>query len=184
MAELYLRRRAVGQGTAIALPREHFERMHASAPAKDSKVALRGSLPRRGAAARVGALAHRLSPDIVAEQCRDFRADGLGIAKWHQYAAAVRQQLSRVPVGGRNDRFPQAKAVSQGPGRHLRFVEIWRDVDVTHRDEVEQCCLIDEPVEKNDVPFDAEGARASYQALAVGLAFTPNEVWMRCAQND
>ena len=108
----------------------------------------------------------------------------LGIAKWHQNAAAVRQQFARVPIGRRNDRFPKPKAVGQGAGRHLRFVEIWRDVDVTHRDEVEQCRLIDEPVEKNDVLLDAERAHARHQTLAVSLAFAPNEVGMRRAQDD
>ena len=78
------------------------------------------------------------------------------IAERNQNAASVGQQFLRVPIGRRDHRLPQAEAVGQRAGCHLRLVQIRRDVDIAHRDEVEQRRLVDELIEEHDVIFDAE----------------------------
>ena len=60
----------------------------------------------------------------------------------------------RVPIGRRHHRLPQSEAVGQRARGHLRFIQIGRDIDIAHRDECQQCRLIDEPVEEDDVVLD------------------------------
>ena len=147
-------------------------------------IALGGALPCHRSAGGIGALAHGLPPGIVGQQFRDFAADRRRIAKRNQNAAPIGQQFARVPIGRRNDRLAQPEAVGQRARRHLRFVEIGRDVDVAHRDEFEQRGLIDELIEKHHVVFDAECAHARHQALAIGLALIANQIGMRRAEHD
>ena len=61
-----------------------------------------------------------------------------------------------MPIGRRDDRLAQAETVGQRARRHLRLVEIGRDIDIAHRDEVEQRGLVDELVEEHDMVLDAE----------------------------
>ncbi len=89
-----------------------------------------------------------------------------------------------MPVRRRNDRLPQSKAVGQRSRRHLGFVEIGRDIDVAHRDELEQRGQIDEPVEEHHVVVDSEFAHPRHQALAIGLALVSNQIRVRCAEHD
>src|SRR5271170_5860728 len=97
---------------------------------------------------------------MVGKQSRDYGTDFCGIVKWHEDAAAVSQQFLGMPIWRRDDRFAQPKTVGQRARCHLGFVKIRRDVDIAHRDEVEQRRLIDKPVEKSDMIFDTERAYA------------------------
>src|SRR5271170_1505590 len=134
--------------------------MRSSGLVKDLHIALRRTLPNHRAAAGVSKLTHRISSRMVSKQSRDFGTDFLGIVKWHQNAAALRQQLLGMPIWRRDDRFTQPKTVGQRARCHLGFVKIRRDVNIAHRDEVEQRRLIDKPVEKNDMILNAERAYA------------------------
>ncbi len=185
MIQFHLRRsRAFGSHEALDLPGDHLQRQPAARLLEYREIALCGPLPGHRAAVRISALAHLLPSGIVRQQSRDFSADGLGIAEWHQDAAPVREQFPRVPVGCRDDRFTQSKTVRQRAGRHLRFVEVGRDVHIAHRDEVDQRRLIDELVEKHDMVLNTDRSYACHQALAVSLALASNEVGMCRAEND
>ena len=110
--------------------------------------------------------------------------DPLRVAKGNEDAAPIGQQLARMPIGRRDNRFAEAEAVGQRTRGHLRFVEIGRDVNVAHRNELEQRGLIDELVEEYDVILDAEFAHARRQALAIGFALVANQIGMRRAEHD
>ena len=89
------------------------------------------------------------------------------IAKRNQNAAPIGEKLPRMPIGRRYDGLAEAVAVGQRPRRHLRFIQIRRDVDVAHRDVVEQRGDIDKLVEEHDMVGDAELPGAFDQALAI-----------------
>ncbi len=141
-------------------------------------------LPGHLAAGGIGALAHGMPANVVGEQSDDLLADGFRIAERHEHTAAVGQQFFRMPIGRRNDRASQPKAVGQRAGRHLRLVEIRRDVDVAHRDVFQQCRLVDELVDEYDMRFDAELAHACNEALAIGFAVFQDEIGMCRAEDD
>ena len=79
-----------------------------------------------------------------------------------------------MPVRRRNDGLPQSEAVGQRSRRHLRLVEIGRDIDVAHRDEFEQRGQIDEAVEEHNVVLDAKFADPPHQSVAIRLALVSN----------
>ncbi len=147
-------------------------------------VTLGRAFPCHRSADRIGAPTHRLPASIVGEQFRDFSADRRPVAKRDQNAASISQQFVRVPVRRRDDRFPQPEAVGQCTRRHLRLVEIGRDIDIAHRNEFEQSGLIDELVEEHHVLLDAKFTHPRHQALAIGLALVSNQIGMRCAEHD
>ncbi len=154
-----------------------------SASLEDIDIAFRRSFPRHGAAACVGAHADGLPANTVGEQIRDLVTDRVGIAKWNQDAAPVREQLACVPVGRRDDRLAEPEAVGERTGGHLRFMQIGRDVDIAHGDECEQCRAIDELIEEDDVVFDADRSRPLHELFPVRLAFAAHEVRVRCPQH-
>ncbi len=149
-----------------------------------SQIALGGALPGHRPAGGVGAFAHRQPARVVGEQLRNFVADRRRVAERNQNAAPIGQQLAGVPIRRRDHRLAEAEAVGQRPRRHLRFVEIGRDVHVAHRDEFEQGGLIDELVEEYDVVVDPKFAHACHQALAIGLTLVPNQIGMRRTEHD
>ena len=144
--------------------RDQPQAVPAAGLSNDREIALGGPLPghRRGCRHRRA----RASPARRASSVSSAAiavADRRGIAERHQDAAPIGQQLARMPVGRRDDRLAEPEAVGQRARRHLRLVEIGRDVDVAHRDEVEQRRLVDELVEKHDVVLDAERADARHR---------------------
>ncbi len=147
-------------------------------------VTFGNALPCHRPADGIGALAHCLAASIVGEQFRDFAAGRRGIAERDQNAASIRQQFARVPIRRRYHRLAQPEAVGQGARRHLRLVEIGRDIDIAHRDEFEQRGLIDELVEEHHVILDAEFAHTRHQALAIRLALFSDQVWMCRTEHD
>ena len=163
---------------------DHLEPVTLARVFESGHVALCRALPSHGSADGVGTLAHRLPPRGIGEQLRNFLADRGRIAEGNDDATAVIQQLQRVPIRRRNHRLPQSEAVGQRTRRHLRFVEIRRDVNVAHRNEFEQRRLIDELVEEYDVVLDPEFAHALHQALAIGFALVAHQIGMRRAEND
>src|ERR1700744_3755046 len=84
----------------------------------------------------------------------------------------------------RDDRLAGAKAIGQRARRHLGLVQIGRDVNIAHRDEAEQRCLVDELIEEGDMFVYAELSRPQDEALAVRLALLSDEVRMCRAQHD
>ena len=174
--------RALGQGHVGA--RNDLDPVTLPRILEGGHVTLGGAFPRHGSADRIGAPAHRLPASVVGQQFRDFAADRRRVAKGNQNAASISQQFAGVPVGRRDDRLPQSEAVGQCSRRHLRLVEIGRDIDVAHRDEFEQRGLIDEPVEEYHVIFDAEFTHARHQAFAISLALVSDQIGMRCAEHD
>ncbi len=151
---------------------------------ENSDIAFRRSLKGHRSTGCIGALAHRLPPRIVRHQAGDLGADGRRVAERNENAASVREQFARMPIRRGDDRFPQSKTIGQCARRHLRLVEIGRDVDVAHRNEAEQRCAIDELIEKHDMLFDAESTHPRDKALAIGLALIPDKVGMGRAKND
>ena len=164
--------------------RDHLEPVTMTRIFESRDVTLGRALPCHRSADGVGALAHRLPARGIGEQLRDFLADRGRVAERNDDATAVSQQFQRVPIRRRNHRLSQSEAVGQRARRHLRLVEIGRDVDVAHRDESQQRRLIDELVEEYDVILDAEFAHARHQALAIGLALVAHQIGMRRAEHD
>src|SRR6185437_10312350 len=66
--------------------------------------------PRHGSAGGIGAFAHGVPADVVAQERSNLRANGFRIAERNQNATPVIQQLPGVPVGGRDDGLSQSKA--------------------------------------------------------------------------
>ena len=172
------------RGHALVESRDHPEPMPVPCMFERRQVALSGPLPGHRPAGRIGARAHRLPSRVVGQQSRDLAADGGGVGKRHQNAAPVGEQFDCVPVGRRDDRLSEGKAVGERARGHLRLVQIGRDVDVAHRDEFQQRRLIDELIEEHHVIRDADIARARHQALAVSLALLPNQIGVRRAQHN
>ncbi len=114
----------------------------------------------------------------------NLAAEGRHITERDQDAPSIGQQLLGVPIRRRHHRFAQPETVGQRPRRHLRLVQIGRDVDVAHRDEAEQRGLIHELVEKHHVILDTEFAHTLQKAFAISLALFPYEVGMRRAEHD
>ena len=185
MADLHVRRRR-----AARLRQDHVGARNDLEPVtlarilEDRHVTLGGALPCHRSADRIGALAYRLPASVVGEQFRDFVADRGRVAERNQNAASIGQQFAGVPVRRRDDRLAEPEAVGQRSRRHLRLVEIGRDIDVAHRDEFEQRGLIDELVEEHHVILDAKFAHPRHQAFAIGLALVPDQIGMRCAEHD
>ncbi len=80
--------------------------------------------------------------------------------------------------------FPQAEAVGQRARGHLRFIEIGGNVGIAHRDELEQCRLIDESIEKDDMIHDARSSCPRDERLAIRLALLEDQVRMRRSEHD
>ena len=95
-------------------------------------VTLGRALPCHRPAGSVGALAHRLPPRAIGKQSCYFVAGLHRVAKGNENAAPVGQQFARMPIRGRDDRLAEAEAIGQRTRRHLRLVEIGRDIDVAH----------------------------------------------------
>src|SRR5208282_1540079 len=141
---------------------------------EDGKIALGRLPPSHRSACRVGSFAHGMPANVVRQQAGDFDAQSFGVAKRNQDAEPAAQQLLGVPVGCRYDCLAQSETVSERARCHLRFIEIGSRIDVAHRNEVQQCGLIHELVEKNDMVFDAEILHARRQTVAIGLALLPH----------
>ena len=84
----------------------------------------------------------------------------------------LRQKLLRMPIGSRYHGLAQPEAIGERARGHLRFIQIGRDVDVAHRDVLEQRRLIDKLIAEDDMIRDAEVAGALNQAFAIGLALS------------
>ena len=185
MADLHVRRRGAAWLRRDNVgARNDLEPVTLACILEDRHVTLGGALPGHRSADRIGALAYRLPANVVGEQFRDFVADRGRVAKRNQNAASIGQQFVGVPVRRRDDRLAEPEAVGQRSRRHLRLVEIGRDIDVAHRDEFEQRGLIDELAEEYHVIFDAKFAHPRHQAFAIGLALVPDQIGMRCAEHD
>ncbi len=185
MAELHFRRRAaVAQQRIGVRARNGLEPMPAPGILKYRHVALGGSFPCHGAAARIGALAHRLPKHVVGQELCDFDAERGRVAKGHQNAAAVGEQFAGMPIWRGNHRLAEPETIGQRARRHLGFIQIWRHINVGHRDEIEQRLLIDELVEKHHVILDAGLARMRHQALTIGFALIAYQVRMRRPEYD
>jgi hypothetical protein len=79
-------------------------------------------------------LAQGVQPAGLIQQSVDRLGDRRPIAKGHQQAPTLRQQLLRVPIGGAHHRFARAVAVGQGAGGDLGGVEIGREIDISGTD--------------------------------------------------
>src|SRR6267154_3682975 len=112
MADLHVRRRVVAPYRySFVKIGDHIEATVPPGTSEDSMIPFRNAFPRHGPTVGIGADAHGLAPDAIREQCRNFVANGGGVMKWNQNAASLRQQFARVPIGGRDNRFPKTKAV-------------------------------------------------------------------------
>ena len=80
-----------------------------------------------------------------------------------------------MPIGRRYHRPAEPETIGQRSRGHLRLVEIGRDIDVAHRDVVEQRRSVDEPVEKHHVLGNAESCGAGDKAVAIGLALLAHQ---------
>jgi hypothetical protein len=149
---------------------------------KDQEIALGRLGPGHRPARRVCPLAHSVTADIVGQQAGNLGAHGCSIPEGNQNAASVTQQFLGMPVRRRYHGLSQTEAVGQCARCHLSFVEIGRHIDVTHRNEVQQCGLIHELVEKDNMILDAEFPYARSQTVAIGFAFILYEIRMGRAE--
>ena len=125
-----------------------------------------------------------MTADVVRQQAGDLSAHSFGIPKRNQNATPVIQKFLGVPVGCRYDRLSQAEAVGERARCHLGFIEIRRHVDVAHRNEVQECGLIYELVEEDDIIPNAKLPHPRSQEVAISLALISHKVRMGCAEND
>ena len=89
-----------------------------------------------------------------------------------------------MPIRRRDNLLAEAEAVGQSARCHLHRVQVGGNVDVAHRDETEQRCLVNELVQEYDVVVYAELASARDKAFAIGLPLIADEIGMGRAKDD
>ena len=136
------------------------------------------------AAQHVRLLPHRVPPRLVAQQLADLASQGRRVAEGHQHPPAVGQQLLGVPVRRRDHRLAAAKRVRQRPRGDLRRVQIGRDVDVGHPDELDQLVDLHEPVVEAHVRLDAQVLGQPLQADPIPLPLLADQIRVRRPQDD
>ena len=135
-------------------------------------------------AQHVGLLAHRVPPRLVAQQVDDLARQRRRVAEGDQHPAAVGQQLLGVPVRRREHRLAAAERVRQGPRDDLRRVQVGRDVDVRHADELDQLVDLQEAVVEAHVGLDAQVLGQPLQADPVPLPLLAEQVRVRRPHHD
>ena len=116
--------------------RRNFRHISYASCFKYIEIALGRLRPCHRSARGISAFAHGMASDIVRQQRGNFISDRSGIVEWNQNAAAISQKFFGVPIRRRYNCLSQAEAVGKRARRHLRFVEIGRNVDIAHRNEI------------------------------------------------
>ena len=97
----------------------------------------------------------------IVEQRAIGSRDRVGVAETAQEAATVRQQLLRVEVRRRHDRFAAADGVRQRAADDLHRVEVRRQIDVGRRQVVDEFVELEIAVDERDVVVRARTSRSS-----------------------
>src|SRR6185312_5573210 len=100
---------AAGRAARV-LPRSEVAPVTFPDAREDRPVALGYSRPNHRPAGCMGALAHRQSTRLVAQQSRGLAAEGRRITERNEDAPPLAEQFPCVPIGCRDDRFTQAEA--------------------------------------------------------------------------
>ena len=151
--------------------------------AKLVHVTLRHSFPDHVAREQVGAFAHGMAQRRSIQKFDGLLRDGVGILEGNQRAAAVVQQLDRMPVGSRDDRLARPQRIGKRPGNHLRLVAIGSDVDVGGANELRHLLRTDEAVVEDHLRFHSHFLRQSLQAGSILVALATENVRMGRARD-
>ena len=81
---------------------------------------------------------------LVVQKCYRLFRDGVRIVKGHQRAALAVQQLDRMQIRRRNDRFARAQSIRERPRNHLPFMLVGRDVDISRADFTARSARLDQ----------------------------------------
>lgn len=141
------------------------------------------AIPHHVPRVEVRALAHGISGGVIVQKFHRGCRDGVRLVKRNQRAAFVGQELERMQVGRRNNRFAGAQRVRQSARDNLGFVFVRSDVNVRRPDKFNHLLRIYKAIPKNHVGLDSQVAREVLQRNAIFFTLPPQDMRMRYAGN-